>query len=57
MVSALLDNVAAGLLQSPVNLEQLLGVLDLDPEMIEARLRPRVEIAKFTRGSSSIHFA
>jgi hypothetical protein len=32
-------------------------VLSLNAKVIKAGSRPRVEIAKFTRGSSSIHFA
>ena len=53
----LLDDVAAGLMEARVNLLQLIGVLNLNAEMVEAGLPARVEIAKLTRGSSSIHLA
>jgi hypothetical protein len=36
---------------------QLALVFHLDAEMVQARLLAAVEIAKFTRGSSSIHLA
>jgi hypothetical protein len=54
---ALFEDMAARCLQPPIDLVQLGLILNLNPEVIEPGSPPRVEIAKFTLGSSSIHFA
>ena len=54
---ALFDDVAARLAQTRVNLVKLVLALNLNAQMSRPGSCPLVEMAKFTRGSSSIHFA
>jgi hypothetical protein len=54
---SLLDDIAACFAQTRIDFLKFALALDLDAEMIEPGCLPRVEIAKLTRGSSSIHLA
>jgi hypothetical protein len=51
------DDLGVGLAKLRVNSFELFVRFGLNPQMIDAELSPRCEMAKFTRGSSSIHLA
>ena len=54
---SLLDDLPACPLQPRIDFVELVLALDLNAEVVGPAARPRAEIAKFTRGSSSIHLA